>query len=458
MLDYLLDFKRFCTSAQYVPVHILSQSADIVTGFTYGVMLEIRLAARKRIMSKSSRMLKAAITLATAWTLHACGGGSSGGGLSPPPPPPPPNAPTIALEQVFSGVSFNGLIRLLQAPGDSSRWFAVEQRGVVWVFDNDANVASTTVFIDISARVNSGPGEAGLLGMAFHPDWGTDGNYEVFLSYTRGAQLESAVSRFYSLDNGATLDSGIEDIIMTQYQPFGNHNGGNIEFGPNDGYLYAGWGDGGSSGDPMDNAQNQMTWLGSFTRVDVDNGTPYSIPADNPFFGLANCTQGVGGASCPEIFATGMRNPWRWSFDSMTGDLWVGDVGQGAIEEVDVISLGGNYGWRCREGTSNFDTSGVCPSGLIDPVTEYDHGVGQSITGGYVYRGSALTGISGYYIFGDFVSGRIWGLPSTSSPGTVADELINTTLSISSFAVANDNELYVLDYGTGDIYQLVAGP
>lgn len=439
----------------------MSQSADIVTGFAYGVMLKIRLAVRNIIMSKSGSKLKAVIALALAWTLHACGGGSSGGGTSPPPPPPPPppstGAPTIALEQVFSGVSFSGLIRLLQAPGDSSRWFAVEQGGVVWVFDNDANVASATVFIDISARVNSGPNEAGLLGMAFHPDWGTGGNYEVFLSYTRGVQLESAVSRFYSLDNGATADSGVEDVIMTQYQPFGNHNGGNIEFGPNDGYLYAGWGDGGSSGDPADNAQNSMTWLGSFTRVDVDNGTPYAIPADNPFFGGANCTQGVGGGSCPEIYATGVRNPWRWSFDSMTGDLWAGDVGQGTIEEVDVINLGGNYGWRCREGSNNFDTSGVCPSGLIDPVTEYDHGVGQSITGGYVYRGSAIADLSGFYVFGDFVSGRIWALPASSSPGTVSDELLDTNLSISAFAVADDDELYVLDYGSGDIYQLVDG-
>ena len=152
-----------------------------------------------------------------------------------------------------------------------------------------------------------------------------------------------------------------------------------------------------------------------------------------------------------------MRNPWRWSFDSMTGDLWAGDVGQGTIEEVDVISLEGNYGWRCREGTSDFDTSGICPSGLIDPITEYDHGVGQSITGGYVYRGSAIADLSGFYVFGDFVSGRIWALPASSSPGTVSDELLDTNLSISAFAVANDNELYALDYGSGDIYLIVDG-
>jgi len=400
--------------------------------------------------------LRIAATLVIALLLHACGGGSSGGGTSL--PPPPPSNLTIALDPVFPGVAFVGLLGLLQAPGDSSRWFAVEQRGMVWVFDNDPNVATATPFIDITARVDSGPHEAGLLGMAFHPDWGTNGNFEVFLSYTHtGAPLESYVSRFYSLDNGVTLDNSIEDVIMTVLQPFGNHNGGNIEFGP-DGYLYGGWGDGGSAGDPLDNAQNLRNLLGTITRVDVDGGTPYAIPATNPFAANGACTQGVGGASCPEIFAWGLRNPWRWSFDNSTGDLWAGDVGQGAIEEVDVIDLGSNYGWHCREGSTIFDTSGNCPAGLVDPITEYDHGVGQSITGGYVYRGSAIPDLRGFYVFGDFISGRIWALPATSDIGSVANELLNTSLSISSFAVGNDDELYVLDYAAGSIYQVIDVP
>ena len=398
-----------------------------------------------------------AALLATVLLLHACGGGgSSGGGVSL--PPPPPSNLTIALDPVFPGVAFDGLLGLLQAPGDSSRWFAVEQRGMVWVFDNDPNVATATPFIDITARVNSGPQEAGLLGMAFHPDWGTNGNFEVFLSYTRtGAALESYVSRFYSLDNGVTLDNSIEDVIMTVLQPFSNHNGGNVEFGP-DGYLYAGWGDGGSAGDPSDNAQNLRNLLGTITRVDVDGGTPYAIPATNPFAANGSCTQGVGGAPCPEIFAWGLRNPWRWSFDNSTGDLWAGDVGQGAIEEVDVIDLGSNYGWRCREGSTIFDITGNCPAGLVDPITEYDHGVGRSITGGYVYRGSAIPDLQGFYLFGDFVSGRIWTLPATSGTGSVANELLNTSLSISSFAVDNDEGLYVLDYAAGSIYQVIDAP
>jgi glucose/arabinose dehydrogenase len=329
---------------------------------------------------------------------------------------------------------------------------------MVWVFDNDPNVATATLFIDITARVDSGPTEAGLLGMAFHPDWGTNGNLEVFLSYTHtGASLESHVSRFYSLDNGVTLDNSVEEVIMTLLQPFGNHNGGNIEFGP-DGYLYGGWGDGGSAGDPLDNAQNPTNLLGSITRVDVDGGTPYAIPANNPFAANEACTQGVGSASCPEIFAWGLRNPWRWSFDSLTGDLLAGDVGQGAIEEVNVIDLGSNYGWRCREGSTVFDTSGNCPTGLVDPITEYDHDVGRSITGGYVYRGAAIPDLRGFYVFGDFVSGRIWALLATSGTGSVADELLNTSLSISSFAVGNDDELYVLDFAAGGIYQVIDAP
>ena len=204
---------------------------------------------------------------------------------------------------------------------------------------------NSTVFIDISARVNSAPNEAGLLGMAFHPDWGNNGNFEVFLSYTRaGGALSSYISRFYSLNNGTTLDDQVEEVILQLPQPADNHNGGGIAFGA-DGYLYAGWGDGGGSGDQNDNAQNTSNLLGTFTRIDIDGGTPYAIPADNPHNGNALCSLGPGAAPCPEIYAWGVRNPWRWSFDRATGDLWAGDVGQGALEEVDVIMLDGNYGW-----------------------------------------------------------------------------------------------------------------
>lgn len=425
-------------------------------------MLKIRQANGDCDMLFSIRRFAIVAALLMTLFLAACGGGSlSSGGINPAPPPPTPppaSSPTIDLQQVFPGLSFSGLVRLLQAPGDANRWYAVERRGMVWVFDNEPGVSAATLFVDITGRVDSAPNEAGLLGMAFHPDWGVNGNFEVFLSYTRpGAPLESVISRFFSADNGATLDSGIEQIIMTVLQDFGNHNGGNIEFGP-DGNLYSGWGDGGSGGDPMDHAQDTSGLLGSFTRIDIDSGAPYAIPTDNPFAANALCTQGVGGAPCPEIFAWGLRNPWRWSFDRATGELWAGDVGQNTIEEVDIINLGGNYGWRCREGTTDFDTSGQCPAGLIDPITQYDHSLGASITGGYVYRGTAIPDLQGHYVFADFVSGRIWALPASSGTGSSADELLDTELSIAAFAEDNDGELYVLDFAAGRIYQLIDAP
>jgi glucose/arabinose dehydrogenase len=350
-------------------------------------------------------------------------------------------------------------VAMMQAPGDASRWFVVEQIGVIRVFPNTPNVTNTDVssFLDINARVLSG-GEQGLLGVAFHPDFG-NGNFEVFVSYTRinGGQRESVISRFRSNDNGLTLDNGMEDIILTIPQDSANHNGGQIAFGA-DGLLYAGWGDGGGAGDPLDRAQNTSNLLGTMTRIDVDGGAPYLIPAGNPFaVNAANpCNQGFGGADCPEIYAFGFRNPWRWSFDAQTGDLWVGDVGQNLWEEVNRVAAGGNYGWRCREGAHDFDTSG-CTTGLIDPITEYNHNLGQSITGGYVYRGAAIAELQGSYVYGDFSSGRIWAIPADSQQGTVGQELLNTSFSISSFAEDNDGELYVIDY-TGRAYQLIDVP
>lgn len=397
------------------------------------------------------------ILLAALFGLGGCGGGgSSGGSANPVTPPviPPSGPPAIALNQVFASVSFQGLVSLQQAPGDSSRWFAVERGGRVWQFANDDNVSSSSLFIDISSRVESSPGEAGLLGMAFHPDWGAGTNDSVMLSYTRsGSPLVSYLSRFYSIDNTATLDDSNEEVIMTVLQDSTNHNGGNIVFGP-DGYLYAGWGDGGGAGDPRDRGQDTNNLLGTITRIDVDGGTPYAIPVDNPFSANANCNQGFGAAPCAEIFAWGFRNPWRWSFDRMSGQLWVGDVGQNAIEEVDRVLLGENYGWRCREGATTFDNSGSCPSGLINPVTQYDHSLGQSITGGFVYRGTAIPALQGFYLFADFASGRIFAVAADAAIGSQAEALLDTSVSISSFAEDNDGELYVLDFG-GQIYRLI---
>jgi len=347
-------------------------------------------------------------------------------------------------------------VAMMQAPGDSSRWFVIEQSGIVNVFPNDPNATANQVdpFINISGRVTSG-GETGLLGMAFHPNFGTGGNFEVFFSYTRGS-LESVISRFRSFDGGLTLDDTMEDIILTIPQPFPNHNGGYIAFDAN-GYLVAGFGDGGSGGDPQGHGQNTTDLLGTFIRIDVDGGTPYAIPADNPFIANAAnpCPQGFGGADCPEIFAWGLRNPWRWSFDRQTGELWAGDVGQGAWEEIDLVEIGNNYGWNIREGANCYPPGSACSAaGLVDPITEYGRTEGTSVTGGYVYRGAAIPELQGSYVYGDFGSGRVWAVPSNSPQGTAGVELFDTAFNISSFVEDNNGEIYLIHYG-GSVHQIV---
>jgi uncharacterized repeat protein (TIGR03806 family) len=390
------------------------------------------------------------------------GGGSPDGGVPSPfglderptnttclAPPRPTIETTVALTPVYAALSFNKPVLLLQAPGDASRWFVVEQGGAVRTFANDPNVTASTPFIDITTRVNSGAGaEAGLLGMAFHPNFATNG--QVFLSYTGyggPTNLRSVIARFRSNDGGRTLDPASEEILLTVDQPYTNHNGGNVAFGP-DGYLYIGLGDGGSGGDPQGNGQNTSTLLGKMLRIDVDTvqgAQGYGIPADNPF---------AGGGGRPEIYAVGLRNPWRWSFDRATGELWAGDVGQTRLEEIDRIERGGNYGWNVREGTQCYRPSTGCPSaGLIDPVVEYGRTDGASVTGGFVYRGSAIPSLVGAYVYGDFVSGRIWRITYDPMTGRPSPQLLlDTSYNISSFGEGQDGELYVVSYG-GRIYQ-----
>jgi glucose/arabinose dehydrogenase len=399
-----------------------------------------------------------------AMAIAACGGSSGSGGLGPTPPPPPPPPPppeeiSVVTERVFPAVIMQAPVAMLQAPADSDRWFLVEQQGLVRVFPNVDGVTNQDVshFLDIRTRVLFG-GEQGLLGMAFHPDFGI-GNFEVFVSYTRsnGGQRESVVSRFRSLDNGLTLDASGEEIILTIPQPDTNHNGGHIAFG-DDGFLYAGWGDGGAAGDPLNRAQDNFYLLGTFTRIDVDGDAPYEIPADNPFAinAATPCPQGIGNADCPEIFAYGFRNPWRWSFDRRDGDLWAGDVGQERWEEVDRVILGGNFGWRCREGTHDFNTDG-CNGVYTDPVTEYDRAQGRSITGGYVYRGSAIPEMQGSYIYGDFGSGRVWAIAADSQAGVTGVEILGTLFSIASFAEDVDGEIYIVNYN-GSAHRIIDAP
>ena len=389
-------------------------------------------------------------------TLQACGdAGTEPNALPPVPPPQPPPPLSVVIEPVFTQLSFSSPVAMMQSPGDDTRWYVVEQRGIVRVFDHDVNVASSSVYLDIDSRVDSSANEAGLLGMAFHPDFQNNG--QVFLSYTRGGPLTSVVSRFTVDPNSGLPDPASEFIVLTVPQPFGNHNGGNLAFGPG-GNLYIGFGDGGGGGDPEENGQDTHNILGAIVRVDVDGAPPYAIPIDNPFATNSQCMAGFGTMDCPEIYAWGLRNPWRFSFDLQNGDLWVADVGQGSWEEVDRVGLGLNYGWDEREGAHCFEPANGCSLNNVDPITEYDHSVGQSITGGYVYRGSRIPALQGIYIFGDFVSGRIWGIPADSEQGVVADELMHTSLGISSFAQSPDGEIYVIDYGAGEIHQIVAAP
>ncbi len=360
---------------------------------------------------------------------------------------------SIALQRAFPALSFADPVALQQVPGDASRWFVVEQAGVIRVFTNNDSVASSAVFVNITGLVGDGTGERGLFDIAFDPAFAS--NRHVYLSYTRSSPtLTSYVSRFTSTDGGLTLNPASEVVVLTLPQPYENHNGGHLTFGP-DGFLYVGFGDGGAGNDPENRAQDTTNLWGTIIRINVSS-LPYTIPADNPFAGNARCNAGTGAAACPEIFAWGLRNPWKFNFDSLTGELYAGDVGQGAWEEVDLIENGGNYGWRIREGAHcNIPAVGCSTAGLTDPIVEYSHSIGRSITGGYVYRGSAISGLAGSYVFGDFGSGRIFRLANGVPP---LEELLETRILISSFAQDTAGELFVISYGDGAIQRIVPAP
>lgn len=416
--------------------------------------------------------------------LQACGGGGSGSrSASPTPTPTPPDAGldarpsnpgclatpepgfgvSVSATRVFPNLTFQAPTLLLQAPGDDASWYVLQQNGLVLTFPNSNETGSASTFVDLRDRVVA-VGEGGLLGMAFDPGYAA--NNRVYLSYTTnptvgGAVLESRVSRFSRV--GGVLDPGSESILLTLAQPFTNHNGGNIAFGP-DNLLYAGFGDGGSGGDPENRSQNRSTLFGKIIRIDVSGGGAYTVPADNPFANAGRCQAGQasGGAICPEIYAYGFRNPWRWSFDraSPTPDLWVGDVGESQWEEVDRVQAGGNYGWRIREGAHCFNPSTNCTtsadgSPLIDPVGEYGRTLGSSITGGYVYRGTAIPALVGRFVFGDFGSGNIFALLPDSDGALQVRQILSTGAAISSFGQGNDGELYYVDIAAGTLHKLV---
>jgi uncharacterized repeat protein (TIGR03806 family) len=372
----------------------------------------------------------------------------------------------VAVQRVFAGLpNFTQPIAMLQEPNNSARWYVVEKTGSVRVFDNSANVSTTREFINLSSLLNSSPGipndERGLLGMAFHPDYPTDPRVYFFYTGTQsGLGLVDRVSEFRTLDGGSTAALNTELPLFNVADPENNHNGGNIAFGP-DGFLYIGIGDGGGSNDShgtIGNGQRLTTLLGKMLRIDVSAstaGSTYTIPSSNPFAANARCNvNGTGAANCPEIYAYGFRNPWRWSFDTFSGELWLNDVGQGALEEVDRVTLGGNYGWRCFEGTNPFNSACGSNPNPIAPVAQYDRDHGQSTTGGFVYRGSSIPNLQGRYVFGDFATGNLWHIARNTTPTLTLGAGLSTGLSIASFAQDTDGEMYIVHFG-GTLHRLV---
>lgn len=354
----------------------------------------------------------------------------------------------LQYQVAFPNLSFTRPVDLQHAGDNSNRIFVVEQRGVISVFDNDSNTSTKTVFLDIQNKVDDSSNEEGLLGLAFHPNYETNGYF--YVNYTADSPNRTVIARYnVSAANPNTADPNSELVVITIPRPYSNHNAGQLAFGPNDGYLYITTGDGGSGGDPQGNGQNRQTLLGSILRIDIDNsagGLNYAIPPGNPYFGN---TQGFK----EEIYAYGVRNPWRMAFDPVTGWLWAADVGQNTYEEVDIIENGKNYGWNIMEGLHCYNPpSGCDTNGLTLPIWEYSHSLGNSVTGGYVYRGAGVPELVGKYIYADFGSGRIWSLEYDGVNPAVNTQLFDTNLLIASFGVDQYNELYLCVFD-GKIYR-----
>lgn len=341
---------------------------------------------------------------------------------------------SIALEPIVSEGLYDPLY-VTHAGDASGRLFVVEQPGRIRVIQNGRLLPAP--FLDMRTQVSYG-GERGLLGLAFHPAYKQNGRY--FVNYTREPDGATVVAEYrVSANANASRTAGKQLLVVPQ--PYANHNGGMVEFGP-DGYLYISLGDGGAGGDPGNRGQNRHELLGKILRIDVDHGDPYAIPPDNPF---------ATGGGRPEVFAYGFRNPWRFSFDRQTGELWAADVGQNDWEEVDVVRLGGNYGWRIMEGAHCYRPSSGCGrDGLVMPVDEYrNRGSRCSITGGYVYRGSQIPSLVGAYLYGDYCSGEIFTLTDG-----VQQVLLSTGLRISSFGEDEQGQVYVVGHG-GTVHRLI---
>jgi glucose/arabinose dehydrogenase len=355
----------------------------------------------------------------------------------------------MRIELAFPNLTFRRLTNLVQPDDDRDRNFVTEQGGRVLVFPNRRQAAESQVFLDISSRVRVKDNEEGLLGLAFDPSFRDTGHFYVY--YSASGPRRSVVSRFFvTAEEPDQADSDTELVIMEIPQPYGNHNGGQLAFGP-DGFLYIGLGDGGLGGDPHGNGQNPGTLLGSILRIDVAGASErqrYRIPSDNPFAGAGGVRR--------EVWAYGLRNPWRFSFDPRDGLIWAGDVGQNAWEEIDLVEKGRNYGWNVMEGSHCFSPRTGCdPAGLELPLIEYSGAEGCSVIGGYVYQGSRLPALAGAYVYGDYCSGSILGLRHEGSSVTEHALLADSGILITSFGTDRAGNLYILSRDSG-IYRLRA--
>jgi glucose/arabinose dehydrogenase len=363
----------------------------------------------------------------------------------------PTAQPTQLAPKAVAGPVWKELVKglpkpvdLAEIPDGSGKLAIVEQAGMIKIIGKDG-ITAPGLFLDIHNRVGSQGTEQGLLGLAFHPKYADNGFF--FVNYT-DLNGNTVISRFTGAAKAEQVDTATEKILLQVKQPYPNHNGGGVVFGP-DGYLYLSLGDGGSGGDPQNHAQSLDTMLGKILRIDVNQGERYAIPSDNPF---------AKGGGLPEIWAYGLRNPWRFSFDLNTHDLFIADVGQDTYEEVDFVPAGSgagyNYEWRYREGLHPFKNDPPANLKLVDPVWEYAHDQGCSISGGYVYRGKLVPDLTGTYLAGDYCSGRIWGLKRSGTGAWQSQVLFNTDASISSFGQDLNGEIYMLDLRQGRVFRL----
>jgi len=356
--------------------------------------------------------------------------------------PPPLEQLNLTLKPVASG--FAKPLYLTHA--HDQRLFVVQQAGQIMIIEG--GVTRPTPFLDIKTRVGSNGNEQGLLSVAFHPNYQKNGLF--YVNYTN-LEGSTTIARYHVSADPNVADEISEQILLTIPQPYSNHNGGHILFGP-DGYLYIGMGDGGAANDPHNNGQSLNTLLGKILRLDVDTGSPYGVPQDNPFITTA--------AARPEIWSFGWRNPWRMAFDAATGDLYVADVGQNQYEEVDVELAGSgggqNYGWRLMEASHCFNPTSCDPATLkvVMPIAEYPHSQGCSVTGGYVYHGTQFPQLNGVYIYGDYCTGTLWGLRHEADGSWSQAELLASGKIISSFGLDAAGELYLIDHRSGEVWQV----